>query len=661
MAIIYSYPINTNILATDIIVGSSTVIVGGRPKNQTKSFKILDLTAYFASVLVPPGSYVPYTGAIGSVNLGVYSLTAGSIIKAGGTNLQFLMADGSVSTAPSLAGFVPYVGATQAVDLGAQDLYTTGQISTTDFVAGNDIYVGSLTSAIRVGRGPGNNSKSTVLGDLALSSVTTGDANTAIGVTALQVTTSGNGNTAIGAQVLIVNTTGALNTAVGSQALRNNLVGNRNTAIGNNSLTLNTADDNTAVGYNSLLSNTSGANNVAIGVDSLKTNTTGLRNTAIGTSALLASTTANDNVAIGSEALQSNTASNTVGVGYQSLKNNTGAENTALGYISLKTNTTGGQNTAVGRAALAGNTTGSSNTAIGRATLGANTIGINNVGIGVNALFANSTTSYNIGIGVNALLGPGNNGTIGIGYEAGANSPIGFNTNSFNSVFIGNQTKPAGNGETNQIVIGDVAVGAGSNTVTLGNTLITTTRLRGAVRGGSFVKDSGTSSQYLMADGTTTTAIKSTYMMTGVFTNMFGGDPGGNSKDVLEWVASTPNSSHSSALPILQNCRITAAGFKWISSTPIGTINPGDSWTVQVLKMTNPLTDSTTADGNFTFLGNLNITLTSANTGTTPGVFSSGLNVVLNAGDIIRIAGIETGTIAVSTEEAQLTVLFEVI
>jgi hypothetical protein len=149
--------------------------------------------------------------------------------------------------------------------------------------------------------------------------------------------------------------------------------------------------------------------------------------------------------------------------------------------------------------------------------------------------------------------------------------------------------------------------------------------------------------------------------MTGVFANMFGGDPGGLNKDILEWSPTTPASTHSSVLPILQNCRITAASLKWISSTPIGTIAPGDSWTVQVFKMTNPLTGSTTADGNFTLLGNLNITLTSANSGTTPGVFSSGLNIVLNAGDIIRIAGVETGAIGTSTEEAQLSILIEVI
>jgi hypothetical protein len=167
--------------------------------------------------------------------------------------------------------------------------------------------------------------------------------------------------------------------------------------------------------------------------------------------------------------------------------------------------------------------------------------------------------------------------------------------------------------------------------------------------------------QYYNGTAWAAVAPKATYMMTGVFTNMFGGDPGGLGKDILDWVGSTPAASHSSALPILQNCRITAAGFKWISSTPIATIAPGDSWTIQVFKMINPLTASTTADGNFTLVGDLNITLTSANSGTTPGVFSSGLNLTLNAGDIIRIAGVETGAIGTTTEEAQLTVLFELI
>jgi hypothetical protein len=118
--------------------------------------------------------YVPYTGAVTTVNLGAQSILAGSFVKAGGTSSQFLKADGSVDsstygtgtvtsvaltmptafsvanspitttgtlavtatgttaqyirgdgsleTFPSLTGFVPYTGATADVNLGTFDL-----------------------------------------------------------------------------------------------------------------------------------------------------------------------------------------------------------------------------------------------------------------------------------------------------------------------------------------------------------------------------------------------------------------------------------------------------------------------------------------------------------------------------------------------------------
>lgn len=47
---------------------------------------------------------VPYTGASTGVNLGVYSITATSLIKSGGTSSQFLKADGSVDSSTYLTG-----------------------------------------------------------------------------------------------------------------------------------------------------------------------------------------------------------------------------------------------------------------------------------------------------------------------------------------------------------------------------------------------------------------------------------------------------------------------------------------------------------------------------------------------------------------------------
>jgi uncharacterized protein YaiE (UPF0345 family) len=118
--------------------------------------------------------YVPYTGAVTTVNLGAQSILAGSFVRAGGTSAQFLKADGSVdsstygtgtvtsvaltmptafsvanspitttgtlavtatgttsqyirgdgslATFPALTGFVPYTGATADVNLGTHDL-----------------------------------------------------------------------------------------------------------------------------------------------------------------------------------------------------------------------------------------------------------------------------------------------------------------------------------------------------------------------------------------------------------------------------------------------------------------------------------------------------------------------------------------------------------
>jgi hypothetical protein len=55
------------------------------------------------------------------------------------------------------------------------------------------------------------------------------------------------------------------------------------------------------------------------------------------------------------------------------------------------------------------------------------------------------------------------------------------NTVTSNSVFLGYNTKALADSQTNQIVIGDTAVGLGSNTAILGNSSITKTQLQGNV------------------------------------------------------------------------------------------------------------------------------------------------------------------------------------
>ncbi len=50
MAIIYSYPTNTNILATDLVIGSSTKVVNGKNRNVTKNFEIGSIAEFYNEI-----------------------------------------------------------------------------------------------------------------------------------------------------------------------------------------------------------------------------------------------------------------------------------------------------------------------------------------------------------------------------------------------------------------------------------------------------------------------------------------------------------------------------------------------------------------------------------------------------------------------------------
>jgi hypothetical protein len=128
-----------------------------------------------------------------------------------------------------------------------------------------------------------------------------------------------------------------------------------------------------------------------------------------------------------------------------------------------------------------------------------------NIGIGYNALRSISTTSnsnYNIGIGSNALYycNNGGNNNVGIGayalgnltngsYNVGIGQFAGYykrtdnSTNPKKSIFIGRYTRSYDDTDSNEIVIGDSAIGKGSNTVVLGNDNIKETYLKGAIVG----------------------------------------------------------------------------------------------------------------------------------------------------------------------------------
>jgi hypothetical protein len=150
-----------------------------------------------------------------------------------------------------------------------------------------------------------------------------------------------------------------------------------------------------------------------------------------------------------------NITSNTV-VGNSALRDNTtGSENSAFGGNSLRQITTGAANTAIGFGSMINSETGSGNTAIGNSTLSGNN-GSNNIAVG------NSAGRYIAG------------GTV-------------VNETCLNSVYLGANTRPLLDGNTNEIVIGQNAIGQGSNTVTIGNSSTTLNKLFGRLIHGDAV------------------------------------------------------------------------------------------------------------------------------------------------------------------------------
>ena len=157
----------------------------------------------------------------------------------------------------------------------------------------------------------------------------------------------------------------------------------------------------------------------------------------------------------------------------------------AVGYVIKTTDTS--DNAGYGRSAFNANPTGTKNTGIGAAALYGLTTGEANTAVGESALFAVTTASSNTGVGSGALANMQGATNTAVGLDAGRNATSGGNETSGTSVYIGANTKAFADGDANEIVIGNAAIGAGSNTATLGNTSIVQTVLRGKVYTGDEV------------------------------------------------------------------------------------------------------------------------------------------------------------------------------
>jgi len=232
---------------------------------------------------------------------------------------------------------------------------------------------------------------------------------------------------------------------------------------------------NTVLGLESLSANTVGAEVVANGYQVGKANTTGSGWTAMGYQAGLSNTTGSFWTANGYKAgLLNTTGGSWVASGYQAGQaNTTGSNWVANGYQAGLVNTTGGSWTASGYQAGKASTTGSNWTATGNGAGSFNTTGNSWVANGFQAGWLNTTGGSWIAMGFRA----------GAYIANGSTSLLTLN----NGVFLGASTKALADNSTNEIVIGFDAIGAGSNTATLGNTSITSTVLRGAVTAGTSI------------------------------------------------------------------------------------------------------------------------------------------------------------------------------
>jgi hypothetical protein len=173
--------------------------------------------------------------------------------------------------------------------------------------------------------------------------------------------------------------------------------------------------------------------------------------------------------------------------------------NTAVGIAALSLITTGTRNVAIGDSALVADTTFTHNTMVGSKAGRSLGNGGSNTAIGASVMMdaGSSLVSSNVAMGVSALRKAGSTGAtsenVAIGWAALLEVTSGSNNIALGrgvggtiaamdqTILIGSNSQPAATAQTNQIVIGHGATGLGSNSVLLGNSSITATRLQGRV------------------------------------------------------------------------------------------------------------------------------------------------------------------------------------
>jgi len=259
---------------------------------------------------------------------------------------------------------------------------------------------------------------------------------------------------------------------IGKNCLKHNVAGTNLLAMGQNCLENCNDDGNLGCGINAGQSLVSGVNNLFLGVDAgrklLLSNNAHIVGNFAGQNLENAAGTYLSGYMAGKSLRNGRDAHFSGNFAGQSLVNPTNV--TMIGYNA------GGSRTYGLNVCLVGNSAGRSGSGSGTAI--GNSAAMS--GGGVNFCYVGGSAGLNHTTGNNnCFFGEG----CGQKIQSGANL-----TSCSNSVFIGRDVRPPDNGQTEQIIIGDGAIGNGSNTVTLGNNNITATYLKGTVHNDTLTK-----------------------------------------------------------------------------------------------------------------------------------------------------------------------------
>jgi len=270
------------------------------------------------STAIGNGALVTASNMIQLGNISVTNVKTSGTITAGavtypsthGSNNQVLTTSGSGTltwTTVSGGSGVPYTGAIGAVNLGAYDLKVQGLTiglgngsESSNTVFGRTALFSNANTAPSAGTLGIDN---TAMGKEALYFNTTGSKNTSVGSDALYSNSSGEENTAFGMQSLFDNTQGSFNTGIGMHALEKNKTGNYNTALGVwagvNTPYVNLTNT-TAIGYSAKVTE---SNTIQLGNSNItKVNTSGAITAGAGTSSIAGSLVVGGTAATGSSA-----------------------------------------------------------------------------------------------------------------------------------------------------------------------------------------------------------------------------------------------------------------------------------------------------------------------------------------------------------------------